>query len=77
MEEDRPGAKLQFYLSFLQAKDGGLFAAEASGEQDLKECGRCGQPTTAPDLCTFCRLWEKVNPPEEKSDVPLVPPFSG
>lgn len=60
MEEDRPGAKLQFYLSFLQAKEKGLFAANASGEQELHECSRCGQPTTAPGMCTFCRLWEKV-----------------
>ncbi len=60
MEEDRPGAKLQFYLSFLQAKEGGLFAPAASGEGGLHACQQCGQPTTAPGLCTFCRLWEKV-----------------
>jgi uncharacterized protein (TIGR00269 family) len=60
MEEDRPGAKLQFYLSFLQAKEQGLFAVGASGEEQLHECERCGQPTTAPGLCTFCRLWDKV-----------------
>jgi tRNA-5-methyluridine54 2-sulfurtransferase len=65
MEEDRPGAKLQFYLSFLQAKDQGLFAPEASGERELHACDRCGQPTTAPGMCSFCRLWEKVSAPEE------------
>jgi uncharacterized protein (TIGR00269 family) len=60
LEEDRPGAKLQFYLAFLQAKERGLFAAVASGEEELHACEKCGQPTTAPGLCTFCRLWEKV-----------------
>jgi uncharacterized protein (TIGR00269 family) len=61
MEEDRPGAKLQFYLSFLQAKEQGLFAAGASGAEALHECEKCGQPTSAPGMCTFCRLWEKVS----------------
>ena len=66
MENDRPGAKLSFYLSFLQAKEGGLFAlptvedgegAEygASGEA-LHTCPTCGQPTTAPGVCAFCRM---------------------
>lgn len=59
MEADRPGAKLQFYLSFLQAKEQGLFAA-AEEKADLHPCLRCGQPTSAPGECTFCRLWDKV-----------------
>mgnify|MGYP000894928124 FL=1 len=59
MEEDRPGAKLQFYLSFLQAKEQGLFAA-AEDKADLHPCERCGQPTSAPGECSFCRLWDKV-----------------
>ncbi|MCC6189633.1 MAG: adenine nucleotide alpha hydrolase family protein [Anaerolineales bacterium] len=59
LEEKRPGAKLQFYLSFLQAKEAGLFSAAAS-EPDLHACQRCGQPTTAPGECSFCRLWDKV-----------------
>jgi len=59
LEEKRPGAKLQFYLSFLQAKEAGLFSVKAS-EPDLHACDRCGQPTTAPGECSFCRLWDKV-----------------
>jgi len=59
MEEDRPGAKLQFYLNFLQAKDNGLFALQAA-EIELHPCNRCGQPTSAPNDCSFCRLWDKV-----------------
>jgi len=62
LEEDRPGAKLQFYLSFLQAKDGGLFALNASGEAELHDCVNCGQPTSAPGRCAFCRLWDSLAP---------------
>ena len=57
--EHRPGAKLQFYLSFLQAKEQGLFALKP-GDAELHACDKCGQPTTAPGECSFCRLWDKV-----------------
>jgi uncharacterized protein (TIGR00269 family) len=59
MEEDRPGAKLQFYVSFLQAKENGLFAPQAD-RAELHPCERCGQPTSAPGECSFCRMWDKV-----------------
>jgi len=59
MEEQRPGAKLQFYLSFLQAKEQGLFALKAS-DAELHACEKCGQPTSAPGECSFCRLWDKI-----------------
>ncbi len=59
MEESRPGAKLQFYLSFLQAKEQGLFALQAA-DAELHPCEKCGQPTSAPGECSFCRMWEKV-----------------
>ena len=62
IEEDRPGAKLQFFLSFLQAKEQGLFAPGASGDADLHDCESCGQPTSAPGKCAFCRLWENLAP---------------
>jgi len=63
LEVDRPGAKLSFYLSFLQARENGLFVASsendsqtgASGEA-LHTCPSCGQPTTAPGECAFCRM---------------------
>lgn len=56
LELDSPGAKLQFYLSFLKAKEQGLFEP-ATEQVALHPCENCGQPTTAPGLCTFCRLW--------------------
>jgi len=62
LETTRPGAKLTFYLRFLEARKEGLFRAD-DAPAHLHPCSRCGQPTSAPDLCTFCRLIEKVNQP--------------
>jgi tRNA-5-methyluridine54 2-sulfurtransferase len=60
LEEDRAGAKLAFYLSFLQAKQEGLFASNGDkGEEQLHNCPSCGQPTSTPQKCTFCRMVEK------------------
>jgi len=59
MEHDSPGTKMHFYTNFLKAKEAGLFAA-AEAELELRPCVKCGQPTTAADLCAFCRLWEPV-----------------
>lgn len=57
MEFDRPGAKLNFYLSFLQAKQKGLFSPLADQKAELiHTCPHCGQPTSAPGLCVFCRM---------------------
>jgi len=66
LEERSPGAKQQFYLSFLQARrEGRLLPADlrslgdfGSPSVEMGECTRCGQPTTAPELCAFCRLWD-------------------
>ncbi len=58
LEARSRGAKQQFYLSFMQARqEEGLFSGVRE-ELELGECGGCGQPTTAPGLCAFCRLWE-------------------
>ncbi len=71
LEKDRPGAKLNFYLDFLRAKEKGLFAQ--TGEPAvLHPCDRCGQPTSAPGLCAFCRLWEGQPVPEDGPNVVIV-----
>jgi len=57
MEKDSPGVKLQFYLNFLRAREEGLFAEQAT-RVELNTCEKCGQPTSVPGLCAFCRLWE-------------------
>jgi len=59
MEEQSPGTKLQFYLGFLRARKAGFFCQRAE-EVELHPCSNCGQPTSAPGLCAFCRLWEKA-----------------
>ncbi len=62
LEADRPGAKLSFYLSFLQAKENGLFAMPADVRpESLNTCPTCGQPTSAPGQCSFCRMLLKIN----------------
>ena len=58
MEEQSPGMKLQFYLGFLRARKSGFFCTQTE-EVDLHPCPRCGQLTSAPGLCAFCRLWER------------------
>ncbi len=57
LENRSPGAKMQFYVQFLKAKEEGRFMAAEGEEGTLNECQSCGQPTTAPGLCAFCRLW--------------------
>jgi uncharacterized protein (TIGR00269 family) len=61
LENRSPGAKMQFYLQFLKAKEEGRFMAAEGEEGTLNECQICGQPTTAPGLCAFCRLWASNN----------------
>jgi uncharacterized protein (TIGR00269 family) len=58
LELNSPGAKQQFYLQFLKARDTGLLVFAKEQEIDLRTCASCGQPTTAGDLCAFCRLWQ-------------------
>jgi tRNA-5-methyluridine54 2-sulfurtransferase len=57
LESQSPGAKLGFYLEFLRARSEGAFE-QFSKVESLHECEVCGQPTTAPGRCAFCRMWE-------------------
>jgi uncharacterized protein (TIGR00269 family) len=60
LENDRPGAKLTFYLRFLEARQSGLFAERQKMVEHLHPCPNCGQPTSAPGLCSFCRMIDKA-----------------
>lgn len=60
LETERPGAKLTFYLRFLEARKEGLFAKKEDIQAPLKPCQNCGQPTSAPDVCSFCRLMNRA-----------------
>jgi uncharacterized protein (TIGR00269 family) len=58
LEGRSPGAKHSFYLDFLRAKQQGRLQMAAESVE-LHPCSECGQPTTAPGRCAFCRLWEQ------------------
>lgn len=62
------GSKLRFYTMFLKEKTAGnMRFLDLSGEE-LGPCRRCGQPTSAAELCAFCRLWDPpVQNPDEES----------
>ncbi|MCX7840570.1 MAG: adenine nucleotide alpha hydrolase family protein [Anaerolineae bacterium] len=57
LEAESPGAKLSFYLEFLRARSEGAFA-QFNQMEELHACEVCGQPTSAPGRCAFCRMWE-------------------
>ena len=59
LESDRPGAKQSFYLSFLEARRSGLFVEREIIQAELHPCTNCGQPTSAPGLCSFCRMMSR------------------
>jgi uncharacterized protein (TIGR00269 family) len=62
LENERPGAKLSFYLDFLDARENGLFADDvAKTVPPLFNCPTCSQPTRYEGKCSFCRMMEKVN----------------
>ncbi len=54
MENGSPGTKLQFYYSFLRARQKGIFPGY--DRPALQACEKCGQATGIPGLCAFCRL---------------------
>jgi uncharacterized protein (TIGR00269 family) len=61
LETERPGVKLTFYVKFLEARKQGLFGESKAGPTvELHPCTNCGQPTSAPGLCAFCRLMERA-----------------
>ncbi|HEY5984421.1 MAG TPA: ATP-binding protein [Anaerolineales bacterium] len=59
MENDNPGTKLNFYLRYLEARRQGLFDESRRQTAELHPCLQCGQPTSAPGLCSFCRMIQK------------------
>lgn len=63
LEHERPGAKLAFYVKFLAARSNGLFADRPMALTDNLEnhCPNCGQPTTNPGLCAFCKIIGEKN----------------
>ena len=60
LETEKPGTKLAFYTKFLEARKQGLFVEQEETRTSLTPCPNCGQPTSAPGLCSFCRLMERA-----------------
>jgi uncharacterized protein (TIGR00269 family) len=59
IENAHPGAKHTFYMKFLEARKAGLFTSREDIHPQLHPCERCGQPTSAPGMCSYCRMVEK------------------
>ena len=71
---DRPGAILSFYLSFLKAKEDGLFTQLGETTTDnLITCSACSGPTTLPGEGAFCRMIAKVAENIPEQPIPIEP----
>src|SRR3982074_1839216 len=58
LEEDQPGAKYQFLVGFMKQGRQSLPGVGFDQARDLRECSRCGQPTTG-DLCAHCKMADR------------------
>jgi tRNA-5-methyluridine54 2-sulfurtransferase len=58
LEEQQPGAKHRFLVGFLKQGRAAVNATRFDQATDLRECERCGQPTTG-RICSYCRLAER------------------
>ncbi len=57
LEVEHPGAKMNFYASFQQARKTGFLEAAVQDPDDLQNtCPNCGQLTSRRGLCAFCQL---------------------
>jgi uncharacterized protein (TIGR00269 family) len=57
LETESPGSKMSYYLEFLRARSEGAFE-QFNRVEELHACEVCGQPTSAPGRCAFCRMWD-------------------
>lgn len=60
LENEHPGTKLNFYLRFLEARARGEISLSDDVRVQLHQCTECGQPTSAPGMCSFCRMLQKA-----------------
>lgn len=58
LEEEQPGAKYRFLVGFLKEGRGAVRTGSFDQGTDLRECARCGQPTTG-ELCAYCRMADR------------------
>jgi len=55
IEKESPSTKSAFYLNFIDNMAPLLVDQSAAAQGDLRDCARCGAPTTS-EVCAFCRL---------------------
>ena len=60
IEERSPGTKAAFYSGFLDRAAALVAEVGEQSREGLHPCPRCGAPTTAAQLCAFCRLVERA-----------------
>jgi uncharacterized protein (TIGR00269 family) len=58
LEEEQPGAKYRFLVGFLKEGRAAVQTGGFDQATDLRECTRCGQPTTG-ELCAYCRMSDR------------------
>ena len=58
LEEEQPGAKYHFLVGYLKHGRAAVSTAGFDQATDLRQCARCGQPTTG-QLCAYCRMAEQ------------------
>jgi len=58
LEESQPGAKHQFLVGFLKKGRASVQVGSFDQATQLKECVRCGQPTTSL-VCTHCKMADR------------------
>ncbi|HTT92199.1 MAG TPA: tRNA(Ile)-lysidine synthetase, partial [Acidimicrobiales bacterium] len=60
IEERSPGTKAAFYTGFLDRAAALVAEAGEQSREGLHPCEKCGAPTTAAQLCAFCRLADRA-----------------
>ena len=63
-----PGAKHRFLVGFLKEGRAAVRTGGFDQAADLRECARCGQPTTG-ELCAYCRMAERGRKKALQKDV--------
>ncbi len=57
LEDEQPGSKHRFVVGFLKQGRGAV-RTDGFDQLTLRECVRCGQPTTG-EVCAYCRMAER------------------
>jgi tRNA-5-methyluridine54 2-sulfurtransferase len=58
LEEEQPGAKHRFLVGFMKEGRAAVKAGAFDQATGLRECARCGQPTTG-ELCAYCKMADR------------------